>query len=80
MDKVKMDWSMEDIARKVNELVEGYNELRENYLDLSKLFYIHLGGKEKSKDSVAIQEGLRKKGGLNSKPSTPRPAPPKGQK
>ncbi len=27
----------------------------------------------------AVQEGIRKKGGLNPKPSTPRPIPPKPQ-
>lgn len=30
-------------------------------------------------NSVALQEGKRKKGGHNDFPSTPRPAPPKGQ-
>ena len=44
-----------DIADKLDELVEGYNELRENYLDLSKLFYIHLGGKEKVAKSPKLK-------------------------
>lgn len=30
-------------------------------------------------NSVALKEGKRKKGGLNTHPSTTRPAPPKGQ-
>ncbi len=31
-------------------------------------------------ESVALKKGKRSKGGLNSSPSTPRPAPPKGQR
>ncbi len=32
-----------------------------------------------NKQVIPIQEGIIKKGGLNPKPSTPRPDPPKAQ-
>ena len=35
--------------------------------------------KETPKTQTRIYEGYIKKGGLNQRPTTPRPAPPKGQ-